>query len=210
MGGVCGHAVTSGVSNWSLSNIVETDRVFTESGSRLMSALSRSAGLRCLSRHLVLRWDDVGWPRGRMLVHSPKTDHHPGGESRLVPIFPELRSYLEQTFDKAERGTGFIITKYRSQNTNLRTQLEHFITAFRMQKSGSTADATNAGTAAEQPILPVRREIRVDGSGLRFGRQSPAAFQSWPPRSNHCAQSLQRTSACSRTRRVASSCRSGG
>ena len=94
---------------------------------RLLFALSRFGGLRCPSEHLLLRWGDVDWQRGRMLVHSPKTEHHPGGESRLVPIFPELRPYLEKAFDEAEPGTEFIITKYRSQNSNLRTQLERII-----------------------------------------------------------------------------------
>ncbi len=94
---------------------------------RLLFALSRFGGLRCPSEHLLLRWGDVDWQRGRMLVHSPKTEHHPGGESRLVPIFPELRPYLEKAFDEAEPGTEFVITKYRSQNSNLRTQLERII-----------------------------------------------------------------------------------
>jgi len=40
-----------------------------------------------------------------MVVRSPKTEHHEGGESRVVPIFPELRPYLEAVFDQAEPGT---------------------------------------------------------------------------------------------------------
>ena len=55
---------------------------------RLLFALSRFGGLRCPSEHLALRWDGIDSEAGRMLVHSPKTKHHPGGESRLVPIFP--------------------------------------------------------------------------------------------------------------------------
>jgi hypothetical protein len=32
---------------------------------------------------------------GRMTAHSPKTEHHPGRESRAVPLFPAVRLFLE-------------------------------------------------------------------------------------------------------------------
>lgn len=94
---------------------------------RLLFALSRFAGLRCPSEHLGLRWCDVDWERGRMTIHSPKTARHEGKASRVVPIFPELRPYLEQVFDDAEPGTYWVITRYRDRNSNLRTQLERII-----------------------------------------------------------------------------------
>ena len=53
---------------------------------------------------------------------------HPGGESRIVPIFPELRPHLEQVFDEAEPGTEYFITRYRQANVNLRSQLLKIIT----------------------------------------------------------------------------------
>ena len=62
-----------------------------------------------------------------MTVHSPKTEHHPGGELRIVPIFPELRPYLEECFDLAEPGTEYVITRYRNVNANLRRQLLRII-----------------------------------------------------------------------------------
>ena len=43
----------------------------------------------------MLTWADIDFKRGRMTVRSPKTEHHDGKESRTVPIFPELRPYLE-------------------------------------------------------------------------------------------------------------------
>src|SRR5581483_8650202 len=65
---------------------------------RLLFALSRYGGLRCPSEHLALTWQDVDWERGRFLVHSPKTEHHEGKGERWVPIFPELKPYLEAVF----------------------------------------------------------------------------------------------------------------
>ncbi len=94
---------------------------------RLLFALSRYGGLRCPSEHLSLRWGDVDWEHDRITVRSPKTEHHVGGESRIIPMFPELRTYLEECFDLAEPGTEFVITRYRNTNANLRTQLLRII-----------------------------------------------------------------------------------
>ena len=90
---------------------------------RLIFALGRYGGLRCPSEHLGLRWGDVDWERSRITIHSPKTEHHQGGESRQIPMFPELRPYLEEVFEQAEPGTEYVITRYRDSNVNLRTQL---------------------------------------------------------------------------------------
>lgn len=94
---------------------------------RLIFALSRFGGLRCPSEHLGLRWGDVDWERNRMRIRSPKTEHFEGRDSRVIPIFPELRPYLEQAWDAAGEGTEFLITRYRSATANLRTQLERII-----------------------------------------------------------------------------------
>jgi len=94
---------------------------------RLLFALSRFGGFRCPSEHLGLRWGDVDWERGRIHVQSPKTEHHAGGESRIVPLFPELRPYLEECFELAEPGTEYVITRYRDTNVNLRTPLLRII-----------------------------------------------------------------------------------
>ena len=69
----------------------------------------------------------MDWEHGRITVHSPKTEHHEGGESRVIPIFPGLRPCLEQVFDAAELGTEHVITRYRDTNQNLRTQLNRII-----------------------------------------------------------------------------------
>ncbi len=94
---------------------------------RLLFALSRYGGLRCPSEHLSLRWGDIDWANSRIRVPSPKTEHIEGKESRLIPMFPELRPPLEAVFEQAEPGTEYVITRYRSANANLRTQLERII-----------------------------------------------------------------------------------
>jgi len=94
---------------------------------RLIFALCRFGGVRCPSEVLTLKWADVNWEQSRILIHSPKTEHHEGGESRLIPLFPELLPYLQEVFDEAQPGTEYVITRYRQRNQNLRTRLKRII-----------------------------------------------------------------------------------
>ena len=94
---------------------------------RCLFALARYGGLRVPSEVLALRWSDIDWHRDRFLIHSPKTKRHTGKATRTVPIFPELRPLLEEAFASAEEGAEFVITRYRSQEANLRTQLMRII-----------------------------------------------------------------------------------
>ena len=71
--------------------------------------------------------------RGRITVRSPKTEHHEGKGIRVMPLFPELRPYLEAVRDELLDQTSTrkqkrlseqpVITRYRESNINLRTQL---------------------------------------------------------------------------------------
>ncbi len=65
---------------------------------RLLVALARWGGLRVPSEALALRWDDIDWQACRMIVRSPKTEHHVGRNQREVPICPELFEHLENAF----------------------------------------------------------------------------------------------------------------
>jgi integrase len=93
----------------------------------LIFALARFAGLRVPSELLPLTWGDVNWERGRFLVHAPKTEHHTDGGERWVPIFPELRPYLEAAFDAAPPGSVHVVAKHRGTNSNLRQHLGRII-----------------------------------------------------------------------------------
>jgi integrase len=94
---------------------------------RLLFALCRFGGLRCPSEILALRWADVDWERDRMVITSPKTEHIEGKESRVVPIFAELRPYLDDAYEQAQEGAVFVIGRYRDSNANLRTQLSRIV-----------------------------------------------------------------------------------
>ncbi|PAY19120.1 integrase [Rhodopirellula sp. SM50] len=92
-------------------------------------ALARFGGLRCPSEVLRLKWMDVNLPAGRMIVHASKTEHHADGGVRQVPIFKELRPYLESAWDRAPDGPGseYVVNRYRSSAANLRSQFTRII-----------------------------------------------------------------------------------
>ncbi|MBK7405066.1 MAG: site-specific integrase [Phycisphaerales bacterium] len=98
---------------------------------RCIIALARWGGLRCPSEVLGVRWGDIDWGdderSGRLLVRSPKTEHHAGKGERWVPLFPELREVLLAAFAQAEEGAEFVVARYRDRGVNLRTQLERII-----------------------------------------------------------------------------------
>ncbi len=95
---------------------------------RVIFALARWGGLRTPSETLAVEWRHIDWHNGRVTVPSPKTAHHAGGESRVIPLFPELREELSDLFDIAEAGPSYVITRYRRTNQNLRTQLTRIVT----------------------------------------------------------------------------------
>ncbi len=105
---------------------------------RLLFALSRWGGLRCTSEHLALEWSDVRWLDDRIRVPSPKTAHHPGRDFRMIPLFPELRSWLLEVFEEQGRPTsGPVIVRHRpahrpetkdqTREKNWRTRLKQII-----------------------------------------------------------------------------------
>lgn len=79
------------------------------------------------SEALRLRWSHIDWGNDRFVIESPKTEHHSGHESRIVPIFPELAPCLREAFEQAEDGSEFCIMRYRDTASNLRTQFKRII-----------------------------------------------------------------------------------
>jgi integrase len=102
---------------------------------RLVFALSRFGGLRCPSEHALLKWSDVDFEQGRMTVRSPKTEHHEGHDKRVVPIFAELRPYLEAARAEALKDAEYVVTipaveRFRNgtgKKPNLGTRMQKII-----------------------------------------------------------------------------------
>ena len=103
---------------------------------RVIAALSRWGGMRCPSEVLSMTWQDIDWERERITVHSPKTEHHPGKDTRVIPLFPELRPILQEAFEAAPVGAVYVVDeKHRRaamgkagwRNCNLRTTFEKIV-----------------------------------------------------------------------------------
>lgn len=76
---------------------------------RAIVALARFGGLRCPSEVLSLRWQDIDWEGNKIVVTSPKTAHHPGKETRTIPLFNELRPWLEEAWELAPEGAVYVV-----------------------------------------------------------------------------------------------------
>lgn len=107
---------------------------------RTILTLCRYGGMRCPSEVLSLRWQDILWDQDRMVVTSPKTEHHPGKHRRVVPLYPEVRMELENSMEIAEEGSVYAVHKrFRKaaaklvdghenwKNSNLRTTFEKLV-----------------------------------------------------------------------------------
>ena len=90
---------------------------------RLLIALSRLGAFRVPSEPLALTWGDVDFERSRVRVPSPKTEHHRGKASRMMPLFPELRPYLDAIRPQEPKASDPVILRYRVPTVNLRTRL---------------------------------------------------------------------------------------
>src|SRR5262249_23094079 len=66
--------------------------------------------------HLALEWSDVRWDLNRIRINSPKT-----GE-RWIPLFPELKTLLQEAWDAAPEGERYVISRYRTPDVNWRPQ----------------------------------------------------------------------------------------
>jgi len=80
-----------------------------------------------------LTWQDVDLEAGRLTIHAPKTEHHEDGGLRFCPIFPELRPYLQELYDRANPGidcplSAPVITRWQSGEQNLRTAFQRLLT----------------------------------------------------------------------------------
>jgi integrase len=103
---------------------------------RTIIALARLGGLRCPSEVLSLEWRHIDWEKNRVTVPSPKTDRYDGKGSRTIPLFADLRPYLEEAFELAEPGQTHVIggghlAKANGptgwKNCNLRTSFEKLV-----------------------------------------------------------------------------------
>lgn len=102
---------------------------------RVIFALARYGGLRTPSETFSLRWQDINWETGRIVVTSPKTEHHEGKATRVIPMFPELRPILAESLETAPDGAEYVLANQRSRSLtakgwrgcNLRTHAERLI-----------------------------------------------------------------------------------
>ena len=91
---------------------------------KVLFALARFGGLRCPSEPRELRWSDIDWDAGRVLIHSPKT-RNSGKPVRDLPLFPELRTILSEAKENAT--AEFVIPRLRDRGYNPGTHMRRIV-----------------------------------------------------------------------------------
>lgn len=109
---------------------------------RLIFALARFGGLRVPSEIAELTWQDVNWEKSTILIRSPKTG------DRLIPLFHELRPYLNAAWDEAPEGASKLFPG-KQHSANLRTQLHRIIVRAGLKPWPKTFHALRASRATE-------------------------------------------------------------
>lgn len=79
----------------------------------LLVALARWGGLRVPSEPFALKWSDVLWDQNRLIVPCPKMEHLPGREKRIIPIFPEVKPFLDARWENAQEGEVYVFATIR-------------------------------------------------------------------------------------------------
>lgn len=91
--------------------ILENFRTFDD---KLIFALSRYGGLTLPSEARELKWEWVDWEKERFKVYKPKVKQHSHKRYREVPIFRELRPWLEKAFELADPGAVYVCPALQS------------------------------------------------------------------------------------------------
>ena len=94
---------------------------------RLLLVIARYLGVKIPSEIVPLKWSDVDWEGQRIVITSPKTKRHRGGDKRVCPIFPEVLPFLQEAWEAAPEGAVWIFPSIRSAGKNLRSWLDRAI-----------------------------------------------------------------------------------
>ena len=167
---------------------------------RLLIALARYGGLRTPSEPLRLKWSDIDWGRQRITVTSPKTAHHEGKGSRVIPIFPELQTYLDDVWELSEKSqNAFVINRYRDSCANLRTHFQRIIEKAGVKPWGKPWQNLRASRETE-----LTKEFPLHVVTAWMGNSQPVALKHYlhvldsdyeKAVSKSCAYSVQQPSA---------------
>ena len=90
---------------------------------KLIVALARYGGLRVPSEPMAMTWGDVEWTKSRLTVRCVKTERHAGREIRVIPLFHEIRPYLETLWTPETGNDEFVINRLRLPAKSLTRRL---------------------------------------------------------------------------------------
>ncbi len=105
---------------------------------KLLMLLARVAAFRVPSEVATLRWSDIDVSKKRILVRSPKTEHHQHHESRLLPLFESIETALTEHRDDLVQSGSYKeagrVFEDIDADSNLRTRFECIIRKAKVQQ----------------------------------------------------------------------------
>ena len=121
------------------------------------------------------RWDDVLWDQNKIAVHSLRTEHYEERAYRQVSLYPELLPFLLDAAERAD-GSGFVVTRIRDSESNLRTTFLKIIKQGRPEAVAEVIPKPQSqqadGIAGD---LPRTRWLCMDGQQPEGGSEAPSA-----------------------------------
>jgi len=60
----------------------------------------------------MLKWEDILWDQEKIVVRSPKTEHHEDKGVRIIPFFPHIAECLTEAFEQAPEGAVYVVEKH--------------------------------------------------------------------------------------------------
>ncbi|MEM1355965.1 MAG: phage integrase SAM-like domain-containing protein [Planctomycetota bacterium] len=94
---------------------------------RLIWSLARWGGVRVPSEIAALEWSGVDWSDRRLVIISPKTERYEGGESRTIPMFPEIEPYLRDWWDMAPENEPMVFPGASTKGAAYQTTIKRAI-----------------------------------------------------------------------------------
>ncbi len=173
---------------------------------KLLLALARFCGVRCPSEPFGLKWSDILFDQGRILITSPKTSHHANGQTRVVPMPGVIERELVDAHTRAEPGELWVFPRLRKLSGNIREPMEKILKRagiapwprlFNAMRSSCAIDMArvlplhvSSAMLGHSPEIAQRHYLKVDDADfetakrLTFGLPSRSLFQGAPK----CAQ----------------------
>lgn len=171
---------------------------------RALLLLARIGAIRVPSEIQGMKWDHISWDAKRITIFSPKTEHHRGGESRIIPLFPAIEAELLKLYAEAPAGAEHVFPDVKA-NSNLRTTLEKMIAKAGLKQWPKLWQNLRASGATDlAKSQPAHVAAKICGHSIEVARENywqvaesdmDSALEAYGPINEHPKQNTKQKDA---------------